>query len=273
MRGAHVHLVAADSHARLAARFLGVTSVSAERSEVAALWQESPAPHLTPAWSALLDHVRPAVIVSFIADEQSDAGRRWIRQAQRVIGANEILCVGPPGSASRLSAWDHFEVSPRGHAPPRRPASGPLIAHVGAGSRDKMWPMERWRELAEELRQVHRPLALIAGEVERERFHAEEHRMFAALGGRTLDSLDELADTLISAAGYIGGDTGPTHLAAQLGIPTLALFGPTDPRTWSPIGPAVHVLSPPEAAPMTWLRPLDVRLGLNKLLGTVSASK
>lgn len=57
---------------------------------------------------------------------------------------------------------------------------------------------------------------------------------------------------------FIGADTGPAHLAAQLGIPTIALFGPTDPAIWSPLGPCVHTISPPAPAPMTWLEPAAV---------------
>ena len=39
------------------------------------------------------------------------------------------------------------------------------------------------------------------------------------------------------AARFIGNDSGPGHLAAITGIPTLALFGPTDPARWRPLGP------------------------------------
>jgi hypothetical protein len=42
-----------------------------------------------------------------------------------------------------------------------------------------------------------------------------------------------------SAALWIGPDTGPTHLAARLGRPTIALFGPSDPAVWAPAGARV----------------------------------
>jgi heptosyltransferase-1 len=44
------------------------------------------------------------------------------------------------------------------------------------------------------------------------------------------------------AALFVGADTGPTHLAAAAGTPTLALYGPTDPARFGPIGPRVRVL-------------------------------
>jgi lipopolysaccharide heptosyltransferase I len=44
------------------------------------------------------------------------------------------------------------------------------------------------------------------------------------------------------AALFVGADTGPTHLAAAAGTPTVALFGPTDPARFGPVGPLVRVL-------------------------------
>ena len=41
---------------------------------------------------------------------------------------------------------------------------------------------------------------------------------------------------------YVGNDAGMTHLAAALGVPTVALFGPTNPTVWQPLGPQVRVL-------------------------------
>jgi ADP-heptose:LPS heptosyltransferase len=53
---------------------------------------------------------------------------------------------------------------------------------------------------------------------------------------------------LLSQAGlYVGNDSGVTHLAAAAGAPTLALFGPTDPATWAPVGPRVEVARSPDA--------------------------
>ncbi|MBO0779867.1 MAG: glycosyltransferase family 9 protein, partial [Ktedonobacteraceae bacterium] len=56
----------------------------------------------------------------------------------------------------------------------------------------------------------------------------------------------ELAHHLCQCDGYLGNDSGITHLAALLGLPTLALFGPSDPVTWRPLGCSVSVLSSPE---------------------------
>jgi len=49
-------------------------------------------------------------------------------------------------------------------------------------------------------------------------------------------SLPEVAGELRTGRLFIGNDSGVTHLAAWLGLPTIALFGPTDPASWAPLG-------------------------------------
>jgi ADP-heptose:LPS heptosyltransferase len=41
---------------------------------------------------------------------------------------------------------------------------------------------------------------------------------------------------------FVGNDAGPTHLAALMGVPTVAIFGPSDPVRWSPVGPKVSLV-------------------------------
>jgi ADP-heptose:LPS heptosyltransferase len=51
---------------------------------------------------------------------------------------------------------------------------------------------------------------------------------------------------LLAKAGlYVGNDSGISHLAAAAGAPTLALFGPTDPAAWAPVGPRVQTVRSP----------------------------
>ena len=54
--------------------------------------------------------------------------------------------------------------------------------------------------------------------------------------------LSALAGVMTQALVYIGNDSGLTHLAALLGVPTIALFGPTDQEQWAPRGTHVVVL-------------------------------
>ncbi|HNT87980.1 MAG TPA: glycosyltransferase family 9 protein, partial [Candidatus Hydrogenedentes bacterium] len=52
-----------------------------------------------------------------------------------------------------------------------------------------------------------------------------------------------IAGILAGARLYIGNDSGITHLAAAVGCPTVAVFGPTDPTVWAPRGARVHVVA------------------------------
>ena len=52
----------------------------------------------------------------------------------------------------------------------------------------------------------------------------------------------EVAQSLQQCRCYLGNDSGITHLAAMLSVPTVAIFGPTDPKIWRPVGPFVKVI-------------------------------
>ncbi len=54
-----------------------------------------------------------------------------------------------------------------------------------------------------------------------------------------------LGAALARAGVFLGNDAGVSHLAAAVGAPTLALFGPTDPALWAPVGPRVKTLRAP----------------------------
>ncbi len=58
----------------------------------------------------------------------------------------------------------------------------------------------------------------------------------------------EVARHLLLCGHYLGNDSGITHLAAMLGIPTVALFGPSDPGVWHPVGRYVEVIHNPDLA-------------------------
>jgi lipopolysaccharide heptosyltransferase III len=103
------------------------------------------------------------------------------------------------------------------------------VIHPFSGSIRKNWPLQRFRAIAAQLKRVM-PVKWCAGE--------EDPPLPGAV--RIYD-LYELACWLAKARLYIGNDSGITHLAAAVGTPVLALFGPTDPEVWAPRGQNVRV--------------------------------
>ncbi|HZC34153.1 MAG TPA: glycosyltransferase family 9 protein [Chthoniobacterales bacterium] len=119
-----------------------------------------------------------------------------------------------------------------------------FVFHVGSGSPTKNWPTIRWAGLAAKLEERFDELLLVSGEAD-ETYTAEFLRQYrnANLNVRSNLPVLDLAHELAAADLFIGHDTGVTHLAAALGIPTIALFGPTDPMIWRPLGDNVQVVS------------------------------
>ena len=103
------------------------------------------------------------------------------------------------------------------------------VIHPFSGSARKNWPLEKFRYLASRLERVMR-VRWCAGR--------EDPPLEGAVH---IDDLYELASWLAKARLYIGNDSGITHLAAAVGTPVLALFGPSDPDVWAPRGFNVRV--------------------------------
>lgn len=123
-------------------------------------------------------------------------------------------------------------------------AKGGVLIHPGSGSAAKNWPIESFRAVADRLRAAGETVRFILGEVEREKWDA---RLLADLQAtyEVLEpaNLPALKACLTSAATFIGNDSGPTHLAAMLGLRTIALFGPASSADqWHPVGPRVTTL-------------------------------
>jgi len=114
---------------------------------------------------------------------------------------------------------------------PRR-EGGHAVIHPFSGSARKRWPLERFRELARRL-EPRLPVAWCAG---------PEDELAGAV---RFDDLYELGCWLAGASLYVGNDSGITHLAAAVGAPVVALFGPSDPAIWAPRGERVRVVSTP----------------------------
>ena len=101
----------------------------------------------------------------------------------------------------------------------------------------KNWFLERYFKLANELIKNGYFVIFTGAPSEREAidsFIAADDNSYSNLAGKT--DLEELTEIYKRSDLYIGGDTGPTHLAAAVELPVIALMGPTDPDTHGPYG-------------------------------------
>jgi ADP-heptose:LPS heptosyltransferase len=129
-----------------------------------------------------------------------------------------------------------------------RSHDGDVIVHPGSGSREKCWPTERFVKVIEKLKRKKKEVRVLIGEVEHERFAESQIASLEKAAGapvRRPATYVELFNELRTASVFIGNDSGPSHLAGVMGLPTVALFGPTDPAVWKPMGPRVRVLHRP----------------------------
>ncbi len=112
-----------------------------------------------------------------------------------------------------------------------------VVIHPGSGSPKKNWPIENFLDVARAFSADGRRVTWCVGP-------AETARNTLNLTGELLrcESLVELAARLANARLYVGNDSGITHLAAALGVPTIAIFGSTDPKVWAPRGEHVRVM-------------------------------
>lgn len=119
-----------------------------------------------------------------------------------------------------------------------------VVLNPGAGWAAKQWPAERYGEVARALAATGLRPVINFGPGEQELARAAE-----AASARTATSLSssigELIALLRRARLFIGGDTGPLHLAAALSVPVVAIFGPTDPARNGPYGTKSVVLRNP----------------------------
>jgi heptosyltransferase-3 len=119
-----------------------------------------------------------------------------------------------------------------------RPADEFLV-HPGSGSARKNWPPERFAATIWEVLAHGLPVRLIVGEADRGPAVAIERALGELLPRLEQPSLPELAASLAGCHAYLGNDSGVSHLAGLVGARTVALFGPTSPTIWAPLGPRV----------------------------------
>lgn len=160
--------------------------------------------------------------------------------------------LGIPASSDIPVGWTARDAEAVDELLGNHPDARPLaVFHTYPKFRYKLWPLERWQSLGAALARGGYRLALTGSA------DAAERAFIDALAARLppdtvnaagLLTLSGSACLVSRAAAYIGADTAMTHIAAALGVPTVALFGPSNPVKWGP-WPRAH---PPERNP--WQR-------------------
>ncbi len=186
-------------------------------------------PGIDPPGS-LVERLRPFdSIVSWYG-----ANREEFRAMVRELGLPIRFFDALPPAGERVHAADFFlrQAGGEGRAAPRincaqvkRPEFA--VIHPFSGGGRKNWPIERFRELAQRL---PFPVQWCAGPEE------------VLDGAVRIESLWDLACWLATARVYVGNDSGITHLAAAVGTPVVAIFGPSDPAIWGPRGERVEIV-------------------------------
>lgn len=258
-----VYAVAPYSKANLAARLIDRTKpVGIEKTGFSQLYISggNPSSQLGSSWCNILDDA--TLIISFISNGD-DAWAANIRElASR---AHHVFIRPQPPSSYRKHVTDWYDEQLRDQGVELcYPAielstsdSQNVVVHPGSGGNNKCWPANRFEKLVSVLRGHGKSVTVIYGDVERETWAQKKiDHWQEQLNAQFIPDLDQLVDVFEQAGMFIGNDTGPTHLAAAMGLHTIVLFGPSLHRVWSPGGPRVTVISPPRPCPISHI---DVR--------------
>jgi ADP-heptose:LPS heptosyltransferase len=119
-----------------------------------------------------------------------------------------------------------------------------VVLQPGSGGLQKCWHLDNFLAVAEELASRDIEVIFLLGPAEMERFSEAKIKNIRSAARCLTDlSLTQVLGLLSCADGFVGNDSGITHLAAGLGVRTLAVFGPTNPTVYKPLGPAVTVFT------------------------------
>ena len=158
--------------------------------------------------------------------------RRYARSRSDLHRVDETLQLADAIGIPRVTEI----VAPRGAAPSRLQPDEPYaVVHAAPFFRYKQWHRDGWRQLAEHLRGKGLRVVATGGPGAAEQVYLDG--IWEGLDVMRVDgamSWPELSSLIAGARVFAGPDTSMTHLAAAVGCPTVALFGPTDPRRWGP---------------------------------------
>ncbi len=238
--GCHLEIIGYPAIAELARSAGLADSVrSLEHRTMAPLFAKT-----APIDEALAEHLRSFnLVVSFLYDPDGHFRASLERVGVKTLIECASRVQNDGGHASKqlakglekLAMFLADDLFQRPLFPSSTERSGKIVIHPGSGSVKKNWPLEHWLRLADEL--PDHEIVFITGEAEEARgVKITQHTNWHSL------PLSELANRLTTCTAFLGHDSGISHLAAACGVPSLLLFGPTDPAVWAPPQPWVQVL-------------------------------
>lgn len=129
-----------------------------------------------------------------------------------------------------------------------------LMIHPGSGSRHKCLRPEKFCSMIRQLSESQNcQLILCQGPADENTFFDLQPYLQQIPHGILKNTcLSDMAKAIGQVDVFLGHDSGLTHLAAALGVPTIALFGPTDPQRWGPKGTNVEILQGPCCQCQDW---------------------
>jgi heptosyltransferase-1 len=173
---------------------------------------------------------RESLAARFYKKKLKRLGQHVIEQGAALVGEACGIALAPAGIDLPHEEWaDNWAAELVGD---RRMC----VLAVGAGWGAKRWPVEKYGVLARELRAMGLEVVVNASRKD----DALATKVISASGNAAemvICNVTGLIALMRRATLLVGGDSGPTHLAAALGVPLVALFGPTDPARNGPWGP------------------------------------
>ncbi|GAC1349545.1 MAG: hypothetical protein NVSMB27_23700 [Ktedonobacteraceae bacterium] len=176
-------------------------------------------------------------------------------------GAREVIVPHGPASHNPSIHWAEYLAEPIGlhdviaqWIPPITPGekefclyNPPIAIHPGCSDGHRRWPAASFAAVINRLLRLRHPVLLLAGPMDTEQLQNVRRHLSTPLQPGMLTILKnaplvELAQRIKQCKCYLGNDSGITHLAALLGVPTIAIFLPHFVVPMHPIGPAVEVI-------------------------------
>jgi heptosyltransferase-3 len=230
----------------------------------------------SPALRDLLLHAD--LVICWLDDSDG-----WVKNALLAIGVKNFI-IAPEREALNCSKHivgqlaEPLDLPPLGTefvAPPGKSKgfcsyNTPIAIHPGSSDEGRRWPAASFAAVINQLLRLQQPVLLLAGPSEAEVLKEVQKRLSYSPKAGLLTVLQnapllEVAQRLLKCKSFLGNDSGISHLAGMLGIPTLVLFGWSNPLTKHPVGPFVETL---RAQPM---KRLSVDRVLKSLLRMSSA--